>query len=419
LTREGLINRHLRPIVAEALQDSRGVAIVGARQVGKSTLAGELARHELGAAQFNLDDEPTRRAALTDPVGFVAALSGPAVIDEIQRAPDLLLAMKERMDADPTPGQFLVTGSANLLTLSTIHDALPGRMVYLTLAPLSQGEILGRREDFIDRLFSGEFPEVADIERGRASYAGRIVAGGYPEVFGRSPRSRSRFFSSYVASIVARDLPSVGRVQNPQATTQLLRLLASRSAQLTNFNAAARELGIDQKTATHYAELLTQLYLVRELRPWHSNLGQRQIKSPKVYIPDTGLLAYLTGTDEDRLIGDLGGNIAGMFFETFAAMELLRQSEWAEQEVQLYHYRDNAQREVDVILERNSGDLIGVEIKAAATAGERDFRGLQFLRDTLGARFKAGAVLYAGDKTLPFGDRLAAVPIAGLWSGPS
>jgi len=148
-------------------------------------------------------------------------------------------------------------------------------------------------------------------------------------------------------------------------------------------------------------------------------LGQRQIKSPKVYIPDTGLLAYLTGTDEDRLIGDLGGNIAGMFFETFAAMELLRQSEWAEQEVQLYHYRDNAQREVDVILERNSGDLIGVEIKAAATAGERDFRGLQFLRDTLGARFKAGAVLYAGDKTLPFGDRLAAVPIAGLWRGSS
>ncbi len=359
------------------------------------------------------------RAALTDPAGFVAALSGPAVIDEIQRAPDLLLAMKERMDADPRPGQFLITGSANLLTLSTIHDALPGRMVYLTLSPLSQGEILGRREDFIDTLFTGAFPHVRDVERGRGAYAARIVTGGYPEVLERSARARSRFFSSYVASIVGRDLPSVGRVQNPQAITQLLRLLASRSAQLTNFNAAARDLGIDQKTATHYGELLAQLYLVHELRPWHTNLGQRQIKSPKAYIPDTGLLAYLTGTDEDRLVGDLSGNVAGMFFETFAAMELLRQSEWAEHEVQLYHYRDNAQREVDVILERNSGDVVGVEVKAAATAGERDFRGLQFLRDKLGARFKAGVVLYAGDKTLPFGDRLAAAPIAGLWRGSS
>jgi predicted AAA+ superfamily ATPase len=414
--RHGLIDRHMRPIVAEALQDSRGVAIVGARQVGKSTLAGELARLELGATQFNLDDEPTRRAALSDPVGFVAALSGPAVIDEIQRAPDLLLAMKERMDADPTPGQFLITGSANLLALSTVHDALPGRIVYLTLRPLSQGEMLGRREDFIDRLFTGEFPRVADIERGRAGYARRIVAGGYPEVFERSPRARSRFFSSYVASIVGRDLPTVGRVHNPQATTQLLRLLATRSAQLTNFNSMANDLGIDQKTATHYADLLAQLYLAHQVPAWHSNLGQRQIKSPKAYIPDTGLLAYLTGTDEQRLADDPSGNLAGMFFETFVAMELLRQSEWAEHEVQLYHYRDRAQREVDLVLERNSGDAIGVEVKAAATASERDFRGLQFLRDKLGGSFKAGAVLYTGDKTLPFGDRLAAVPIAGLWS---
>jgi predicted AAA+ superfamily ATPase len=202
---------------------------------------------------------------------------------------------------------------------------------------------------------------------------------------------------------------------NPQAITQLLRLLASRSAQITNFNAMARELGIDQKTATHYAELLTQLYLAQQIPPWHSSLGQRQIKSPKIYVPDTGLLAYLTGTNEDRLATDTTGTLAGMFFETFVAMELVRQSEWAEHEVRFHHYRDNAQREVDLVLERNSGDVIGVKIKAAATAGERDFRGLEFLREKLGRRFKAGAVLYAGDKTLPFGDRLAAVPIAGLW----
>jgi predicted AAA+ superfamily ATPase len=414
-----LIDRHLRAIVGEALRDSRGVAILGARQVGKSTLAGQLARDDLGATEFNLDDEPTRRAATSDPVGFVAAIDGPAVIDEIQRAPDLLLAMKERMDGNPTPGQFLITGSANLLALATIHDALPGRLIYLTLWPLSQGEIAGRQEDFIDRLFAGEFPKVPDAKRGRAAYAQQIIAGGYPEAFDLAPRARSRFFSSYVASILGRDLGAVGRVQNPEAVTQLLRLLASRSAQITNFNAIARELGIDQKTATHYADLLTQLYLARQIPPWHSNLGTRQIKSPKAYVPDTGLLAYLTGTNENRLVTDIGGALTGMFFETFVAMELVRQSEWAEHEVRFHHYRDNAQREVDLVLERNSGDVIGVEVKAAATAGQRDFRGLEFLREKLGRRFRAGAVLYTGDKTLPFGDRLAAVPIAGLWHEPA
>jgi predicted AAA+ superfamily ATPase len=414
---QALLDRHLRPIVAEAFRDSRGVAIVGARQVGKSTLARLLAREELGAIEFNLDDEATRRAATSDPAGFVAALSGPAVIDEIQRAPDLLLAMKERMDSDQTRGQFLITGSANLQALASIHDALPGRMIYLTLWPLSQGELLGRREDFIDRLFAGDFPSVLDAGRGRSVYAKRIVAGGYPEVFDRSARARGRFFSSYVDSILGRDLETAGRVHNPQAVAQLLRLLASRSAQTTNFNAMAHELGLDQKTAKHYADLLTQLYLAHVLPPWYTNLGQRQIKSPKLYVPDTGLLAYLTGTSEERLVADRDGSLVGMFFETFVAMELVRQSEWADSESRLHHYRDKSQREVDVVVERNNGDVIGIEVKAAATVTTDDFRGLTFLRDKLGTPFKAGAVLYAGDKTLPFGDRLAAVPIAGMWAG--
>jgi predicted AAA+ superfamily ATPase len=272
-------------------------------------------------------------------------------------------------------------------------------------------------EDFIDQLFAGDFPSVLDAGRGRSVYARQIVAGGYPEVFDRSPRARGRFFSSYVASILGRDLETAGRVHNPQAMAQLLRLLASRSAQTTNFNALAHEIGLDQKTAKHYAELLTQLYLAHLLPPWHANLGQRQVKSPKIYVPDTGLLAYLTGTSEERLVADRAGKLAGMFFETFAAMELVRQSEWADSESKLHHYRDKAQREVDVVIERNNGDIVGIEVKAAATATTEDFRGLRFLRDKVGAQFKAGALLYAGDKTLPFGDRLAAVPIAGLWAG--
>ena len=363
----GLFDRHLRPIVAEALSESRGVAILGARQVGKSTLASVLARNEFAADEFNLDDEATRRAAIEDPAGFIAGLSGPVVIDEIQRAPDLLLAMKERMDADNTRGQFLVTGSANLLTLRSIHDALPGRMIYLTLWPLSQGELIGRREDFIDRLFAGEFPRVSGVDRGRAALR-------ETDRHRRLPRGHRQLAAGaqplllQLRRLDARPRPHDGRARpEPSGDRPAPALAREPIGAAHNFNAAAHDIGLDQKTAQHYGGVLAQLYLVRQIPSWHTNLGQRQIKSPKAYVSDTGLLAYLTGTDEDRLTTDPGGNLAGMFFETFVAMELVRHSEWAEHEVHLHHYRDKAQREADVVLERNSGELIAIEVKAAAT----------------------------------------------------
>ena len=398
----------------EALGDSRAVALLGARQVGKSTLVADLVAAEYPARLINLDDDATANAARADPAGFIADVTGPVAIDEIQRVPGLLLAIKRRLDASQARGQFLLTGSANILSLPTVADALPGRVEYLTLWPFSQGELRGARETFIDGLFAGRFPSVSGMPVGRRASASMLVTGGYPELQDRSARGRTRFFSSYVASIIGRDLDDVGNVRNVESIERLLFVIAARSGGLTSFHGMAGDLGLDANTVRAHTKILEDLFLVRPLKPWHVNLGSRQIKSPKLYIVDSGLLSYLIGANERRIVED--GAVAGAMLETFSAMELLRQADWAEHPVQLFHYRDKQQREVDVVLERHDGEVVGVEVKASATPATSDFIGLRYLRDKLGNRFKGGVVLHTGADTLPFGDRLAAVPVAGLWS---
>jgi predicted AAA+ superfamily ATPase len=409
----GLLARHVRPQVLEALAESRAVALLGARQVGKSTLVADIAANEHPALVVNLDDEPTANAARADPVGFVAAIAGPAVIDEVQRVPSLLLAIKRRLDSDQARGQFLLTGSANILTLPTVADALPGRVQYINLSPLSQGELRGTCETFIDALFDTSFPRVSGAAIGRAAAAGALATGGYPEVQERSLRGRSGFFSSYMRSIVGRDLQDVANVRNVENIERLLYVIAARTGGLASFHGMAADLGLDTNTARAHTKILEDLFLVAKLQPWHVNLSSRQVKSAKLYILDSGLLAFLIGANERRIAED--GLIAGAMLESFVAMELRRQADWAQELVSLYHYRDKQQREVDVVLERHSGEIVGVEVKSTATPASAHFTGLRYLRDKLGARFKAGALLYTGADTLPFGDRLAAIPLSGLW----
>jgi predicted AAA+ superfamily ATPase len=410
-----LIERHIRPAVVEALGEARAVCLLGARQAGKSTLARAIAEHEHPAEYLTLDNDATRRAALEDPTGFVARISGRAVIDEVQRAPDLMLAIKERLDSNNERGQFLLAGSANIVTLGTIADALPGRVDYVRLWPLSQGEIQGRRESFIDRVLSGEPPQIQDAPVGRGAYAAQIVAGGYPDAQRRSARGRARFFDSYISTLLGRDLPDVASVRDPGSVERLLRLLAARSANLVSARAVAGELGVDHKTVAAHTRTLEELFLLTQLQPWHVNLGSRQIKRPKLHITDTGLLTHLLNLSGEGIAAH--GTPSGSVFETFAAMELARQRDWSELSPSLWHYRDNQQREVDVILELGSGEIAGVEVKSAATVRARDFAGLRHLRDKLGDRFKAGVILYTGERSLPFGDRLTAVPLQGLWAG--
>jgi predicted AAA+ superfamily ATPase len=408
-------NRNVRPLLLEALRDTRVVALLGARQVGKSTLAEEIARRDHPAGVLTLDDRATRVAAERDPTGFIADLRTPIVIDEIQRVPDVLLAIKQRVDTDKRPGQFLLTGSANVLTASRIADALTGRAEYYRLWPFSQGELRGVREVFIHRLFEGEHPRITGAPIGRKPVIEMLLAGGYPEAIARTGRRRLGFFESYIETILRRDLDSVAHVHDRASVRRLLEALGAVSGSLLSYGGLSRDLGIPATTLRSHVDLLETLFLVRRVPPWQRNRLSRIVKTPKTYVTDTGLLAHLLGVDERGLERD--DQAMGRTLETFVVMELLRQAEWQDEPVRLYHYRDRDGREVDAILERRDGSVVGIEAKAAASVGASDFRGLTRVRDALGARFKAGVILYAGANTVPFGDRLAAIPLEGLWTG--
>lgn len=397
------------------MSSARVVAMLGARQAGKSTLARMLAEDRLPADYLTLDDEPVRALAQGDPVGFVAGLGARTVIDEVQRVPDLLLAIKSRVDRDNARGQFLLTGSANLRRIPTVSDALPGRIDYVTLWPFTQGELRGEPEDLLTRLFAGDVPAIEDAPAGRHQYVEQLSSGGFPEAQQRAGASRRRFFNSYVASVVERDVAETSRVHDPSAVGTLLGLVAARSGSLARYDSLAREVGVDGKTAKGYLDVLERLFLVRIRRPWHVNLGQRQVKAPKLYVVDSGLLASLVGADSRRIREDEG--FAGTLFETFVATELERQSSWSPEQLTFWHYRDG-DHEVDIVIERPSGEVLGIEVKAGATVRPADFRGLKRMRERLGERLVAGLVIYTGERTLPFGEGLWAVPLSALWAQP-
>lgn len=412
---DGQVLRHAHRRVSEALADTRVVVVQGARQVGKSTLVQSIAQERGGWTMSTFDDQVTREGARADPTGFVADLTVPAVIDEIQRVPDVLLAIKQRVDIDRAPGQFLLTGSANILTAPGIADALPGRTEYVQLDPFTQTELLGRRTTFLDTLFASAFPRLADQPVGRAAYAPIIAAGGYPEALARADARRSRFFDGYVRTVLERDLRSLAAVSDTRQVRRLLVAVASLSAGELNFSSLSRDLELADKTLRRYVDLLEALFLIRRIPPWSNNLLARTVKAPKDYVADSGMLTALIGANVGRIKSDLP--LGGPLFETFVAMEIAREIETHDAIHSLYHFRDREQREVDLVIERLDGTLVAVEVKAAASVYARDLRGLEYLRDRLGDRFIGGVVLYTGANTVPFGDRLSAVPISALWGG--
>lgn len=410
-----MIRRYLFEGIKLSLEQRRGVALLGARQTGKSTLARQLLDAGTLKTIISLDEEASRQAALQDPTGFVNALPVGTAIDEVQRAPDLMLAIKHRLDRDSSPGQFLLTGSADLLTAPMIHDSLPGRLAYFNLWPFSQGEILGVRENFLDRATDGDLPTLTDQPIGRSAYAETVTCGGYPEAQDLDPRERSRFFSDYLASALGRELPETSSIRKLEAVERVLGLVAARSGGITNFAGIGRDAGVSADTARTHTKALEMLFLVKEIPAWHTNLNTQFIKSPKIHITDSGLLAHLLGVDATQISDPTNDAHAGQLFESFVVMELTRQSGWAERDFDFHHYRDSSHREVDIVATTRSGDVVGIEVKAGATVRSKDFNSLALLRDKLGARFKQGIILYTGERSLPFGERLAAHPVSALW----
>jgi uncharacterized protein len=409
-----LIRRHLAVNVNAALEDTRVVVVLGARQVGKSTLIKQIAAETGGRKVVTLDDAEIRRTALDDPAGFIADLRTPAAIDEVQRAPELLLAIKQSVDEDQHPGRYLLTGSANLLTAPTIADALTGRTEYLYLWPLSQAERHEAPAGFIASLFAGRPPRVFDAPRGRGPLAELLVAGGFPEALRRQGVRRRRFFDAYLRTVLERDLTTIARVHDFANVRRLLHAIAATAGSPLNVEGIARDLSLPASTIRAHVDLLEMLFLVYRLPAWHSNMLSRVVKAPKLHIVDSGLLAYLLNADADRVMVD--GRVAGALIETFAVMEIVRQAAVDPDPPTLFHFRDRREHEVDLVLERRDGTIVGIEMKASATVDTKDFRALRLLRDRLGDRFAFGVVLGTGSQTLPFGDRLAVAPLSALWA---
>lgn len=402
--------------VEAALGDTRVVLVNGARQCGKSTLVAQLGR-ERGAEWRNLDRAATREAAAFDPTTFVASADR-LVIDEVQRVPELLLAIKETVDADPRPGRFLLTGSARVLGLRGLPDALPGRMETIELWPLSQGEIDERPDGFVDAVFAAGPDLSHDSAEDRADYVARLVRGGFPEAVARAaaPR-RERFLDSYVADLVNRDVIQLSEIQRGPEMRALTRLVAARSGQLLVAATLGNELALSQPTVTRYLGLLEEVFLTKRIPAWSRNLSSRAIATPKVAMVDSGIAANLLGLDAAALREPTGP--LGPLLEGFVAMEIARQLTWSRERVALFHYRTKDKVEVDIVLENRRGQVVAIDVKAASTVRAGDFRGLRHLQERLGEDLIAGFVLYTGPQTLPFGPKFRALPISALWETPA
>lgn len=410
------LERHVKPRALEALEDTRIVAIQGARQVGKTTLMQEIVK-ERGGRLVSFDDEQTLTLAQIDPLGFLQHGDDLLAIDEIQLAPEMVLALKYVVDRDTRPGRFLVTGSADLLRLPAARDSLAGRVESIELHGFSQGELAGYKETFVDRLLRGEQFATHSSTLTRRDYLERATSGGYPEALARPPgRRRTAWLDNYLNGIVKRDARDLSGSHRIDQLPQILGVLAARNSQELNLADVAKETGVPVTSLRRLLELLETMYLVQELPAWTTNFAKRPVSRPKVSLLDTGLAARLLNLSAVGAGPDAYSEMAGHLLEGFVAGEIRRQRAWSEESFRLSHFRDRAAGEVDLILETPDGRIAGLEVKSNSRIGGNDAKWLAQLRDKLGKRFVAGLVLHTGITAGPFGDRIAAVPMDVLWT---
>jgi predicted AAA+ superfamily ATPase len=409
-----MIQRNITRKLEDAWADTPVILLIGARQTGKTTLAVDWAeRHK--ARYETLDDAVVLAAAAADPQGFIHRLELPAVIDEVQKVPELLPAIKLRVDRKRTPGMFLITGSANVLSLPRISESLAGRMEIYTLWPLSQGERAGLREKFIPSVFSGRPPDPPAKANIQASLADLISDSGFPGNLKRHGARLEEWYRSYVTSMLQRNIRDLARIDGLIALPNLLRLLAARSCGLINTSDLTRDAGIPNSTLKRYLALLELLFLVYRLPAWSANLSKRLIKAPKVMLCDTGLSCHLLGSSRELLNKDR--ILMGRLLENFVGNELRKQASWLDESVEIMHYRTASGREIDFILEDKQGRVAAIEVKSSQAIKNQDFDAMQDLAEMTKSRFVCGVLLHDGNRVLPFGKKLWAAPISSLWSG--
>lgn len=408
-----MIERKITLRLKNALGDNPVVLLHGARQTGKSTLIKHLIETGLPANYVTLDDAGVLSAAQNDPHGFLQGYEGCLAIDEVQRVPEIFRAMKKLVDNDRKPGKYLLTGSANIMLVPKLSESLAGRIEILHLYPFSQNEISGSVYNFVDDIFSKNF-KISSVVKNINSLSTKFILGGYPEIQNReNEERRNAWFKSYITTILQRDVRDLANIEKLSQLPRLLHLFASRAGTLLNFAELSRSAAIPQTTLKRYISLLEATFMIYLLPAWSGNLSKRLIKTPKVYLTDTGLLSHLTGFSKNRIQSD--ALTWGRIVENFVLMEIIKQVSWSNNDLSIYYFRTSSGQEVDFIIERNDGSLVCIEVKASASVNRSMFNNIQIFAGETKKKFLRGIVLYTGNEAIPFANNLFALPISILW----
>ncbi len=407
-----LYPRNIEPVLKTALADTPVVCLLGPRQVGKTTLVRHLTPKK---AYISFDDQDLVGAAKDDPVGFVQGLPNPVILDEVQRVPELMPAIKTVVDNQRTPGQYLLTGSANLLLLPKVQESLAGRMEVVQLNPLSEMEKQRSKNSLLEALLAGDIKTSISARQNIVQgIPEAICTGGYPEPNTRTTVRARQWFRQYLNAIIQRDVQHIAAIRDENELLRLIEQLAWRTANLLNISQLSNELDLDRATAEKYLTILERLFLIRRIPAWHRNNAKRLIKTPKVHVIDSGLTAMLnrlTVKDWQAQSTDFGAVL-----ESFVVQQLICQAGWVDSDLTFSHYRDKDQVEVDLVIEQGR-KLWAVEVKRAASVQDKDGRGLERIAAQAGKNFQGGILLYSGANCLPLkADKCFAVPMDRLWS---
>jgi predicted AAA+ superfamily ATPase len=395
-----------------ALQDTPVVCLLGPRQVGKSSLARRSAPER---TYLDLDNAELRTTAIDDPLGFINSLPEYVTLDEIQRAPELMRAIKISVDNNRKPGRFILTGSANLLLLPQLSDSLAGRMEIIRLHPLTESEKAQAPGRFLELFLAGTLqPEIREEPTAPLHpLSERLLKGGYPEAYFRDLPRAQNWQRQYLQSIIERDVQSVAKVRDVHELTRLLEVLAHQTGSLLNISNLSRDLSLARVTVDHYLSILERLFLIRRVSAWHRNGAKRLVKSAKVHFVDSGLCSALLDLDTDSW--NTKRQQFGSVLESFIIQQLVAQAGWTDDRLRFWHYRDKDQAEVDCVITKGS-KVWGIQVKAARSVKSADAQGLRRLAAIAGKDFQGGIVFYNGNSILPLGDKsLMAMPISKLW----
>lgn len=414
----GFIPRRGLELAIRRMRAARAIVVNGPRQSGKTALLA-MVQARLGGTYLSLDQATNLALARTDPGGFVAGFDEPLLVDEVQRGGDpLVLAIKAALDVSAAKGRFVLAGSTRFLTEPRISESLAGRVRFVDLWPLSQGEIDGRGDGFVDVVLGApeQLLDSSSPALDRRAVFERVCRGGFPEaVLAEQRLDRQDFFADYIRTVTTKDVRELADLAHMADLRDLVRLMAARTATEVNVAALGRELALPAPTLRRYLPLLETIYLHHLVPAWSRNHTAKVVHRPKLHLVDSGLAAHLLGVDADALARPTA-SVAGALLESFVAGELARQLTWSEADAILFHWRDRNGAEVDLVIEAADGRVAGVEVKAAVDVDARDFRGLRALRDRLGDRWAAGVVVHCGDRPRPFGPGLYAVPVQSLWT---